>query len=224
MLTRFTTNELIAHIENSIKFGELEVSKLTQDLINIPGLTSNKVKMFLNNLCNIDNSVYMELGVYKGATFCSSMFQNNIYGIGIDNWNEHELVPNTHLLTNQDFFNNSQEVFLSNVKKYCDTGKVEVYKNRFQDINYSNLQSPDIIFYDGDISVNETVDTLNKVLTSCLRTFILVVDDWNWSNKHVNKLLQYHKSTILYRKEIFTPIEDPDDFWNGLGVFLIENK
>lgn len=39
--------DYIKHIEDSIEWGELEVSKLTLDILNIQGITSNKVKLSL---------------------------------------------------------------------------------------------------------------------------------------------------------------------------------
>ena len=41
--------DLIEHIEKSLHWSDLEVSKLRQDILDIPGISSNKVKMFLNN-------------------------------------------------------------------------------------------------------------------------------------------------------------------------------
>ena len=70
--------DLIKHIDDSIEWGKLEVSKLTQDILDIHGITSNKVKCFLNNICNIDGATYLEIGVFRGATFCSA-----IYGLSL---------------------------------------------------------------------------------------------------------------------------------------------
>ena len=57
--------DLTYHIEQSLEYGKLEVSKLTQDIFNIPGLTSNKVRCFLNNICTIKNMCYLiHLSIY----------------------------------------------------------------------------------------------------------------------------------------------------------------
>ena len=53
---------LINHIDDSIEWGNHEVSKLNQDVIDIHGITSNKVRCFLNNICSIG-------GTYLGSVF-----------------------------------------------------------------------------------------------------------------------------------------------------------
>lgn len=213
-------NSLINHIEESIKFGELEVSKLTHDVITLEGLTSSKVKMFLNNLCNLDGSTYLELGVYKGATFCCAMYQNNIKGIAIDGW-KNNLQPNTSTIIGIDK-ENPQEIFLQNIKAFCSKQDVDTYKASFQDFNFNIIPTPNIIYYDGEVSELEILTSLSNLFKSIQGTFILVVDDWNWTNKHVKTFLNLSQINIHYQKELFTSIEDPNDFWNGLGVFLLE--
>ena len=39
--------DLTKHIDESIEWGKLEVSKLTQDILDIHGITSNKVIFFI---------------------------------------------------------------------------------------------------------------------------------------------------------------------------------
>jgi hypothetical protein len=50
---------------------------------------------------------------------------------------------------------------------------------------------------------------------------ILIMDDWNWKTNAFEQFIQDNSLHVLHRKEIFTSGEDPEDFWNGLGVFLI---
>ena len=215
-------NKLTTHIENSVKFGDLEVSKLTHELLAIEGLTSAKVKMFLNNLCSLENSIYLELGVYKGGTFCSALFQNNCKGVAIDGWLDN-LIPNTF----QDTFysnENIQEIFLENIKKYTILKEVEVYKSRFQTFDYTVIKQPTIIFYDGEISQIEIYSTLVNLFKVLKGTFIMVFDDWNWTNQIIKTFLKQHKIKILYEKQIFTQTEDPKGYWNGLGIYILDNN
>jgi hypothetical protein len=79
---------LINHIERSLYFGEKEVSKLTEEIMQIEGLTSRKVKSFLNNLCGLEDCSYLEFGTYKGATFCAAIYNNDIKSTAVDNWKD----------------------------------------------------------------------------------------------------------------------------------------
>ena len=84
--------DLIKHIDNSLEWGQLEVSKLTLDVMNIHGITSNKIRCFLNNICSIGGT-YLEVGVFRGATFCSAIYGNEVHAIGLDNFASPNLMP-----------------------------------------------------------------------------------------------------------------------------------
>jgi poly(A) polymerase Pap1 len=51
---------------------------------------------------------------------------------------------------------------------------------------------------------------------------ILIIDDWNWEQRGILEAIENLNFDVLYNKEIYTSGEDPNDFWNGLGIFLLE--
>jgi hypothetical protein len=55
-------------------------------------------------------------------------------------------------------------------------------------------------------------------------TFILVVDDWNWKQVQVGtkEAIVEEKLKVLYEQRILTSGEDPNDYWNGLGIFVLK--
>ncbi len=218
--------DYIKHIENSIEWGELEVSKLTLDILNIQGITSNKVKCLLNNICNIDGAHYLEIGVFRGSTFCSAIYGNNIKATGIDNWSSPYLMPSgvsqkmTSYLRNQS--NDPKEEFLSNVKKFGNVENMSVYRANYLEFDYSTIEPLDIIFYDGETKYYDQYTTIKKLIPHMSDKCILIVDDWNWQKEGAIKALEESKSIITYQKNIHTMGEDSKDFWNGLGIFLIE--
>ena len=218
--------DLVKHIDESIEWGRLEVSKLTQDILDIHGITSNKVKCFLNNICNIDNATYLELGVFRGATFCSAIYGNDIYSIAVDNFMSPNLTPRgvSHKISNYYRHNIDiipQEEFLDNVKRFGDVDKISVYKTDYQMFDFSPLSNVDIIFYDGETKFHDQYTALKNMLPIFSDETILIMDDWNWKNGALDQFIQDNNLFILHSKELFTSGEDPDDFWNGLGIFLI---
>lgn len=218
--------DLVKHIDESIEWGRLEVSKLTQDILDIHGITSNKVKCFLNNICNIDNATYLELGVFRGATFCSAIYGNDIYSIAVDNFMSPNLTPRgvSHKISNYYRHNIDiipQEEFLNNVKRFGDVDKISVYKTDYQMFDFSPLSNVDIIFYDGETKFHDQYTALKNMLPIFSDETILIMDDWNWKNGALDQFIQDNNLFILHSKELFTSGEDPDDFWNGLGIFLI---
>jgi hypothetical protein len=49
------------------------------------------------------------------------------------------------------------------------------------------------------------------------------MDDWNWNSGALERVIEEEGLYITHKREIFTSGENMDDFWNGLGIFLIES-
>jgi hypothetical protein len=219
--------DLIKHIDESIEWGNREVSKLNQDVLNIHGITSNKVRCFLNNLCSIGGT-YLEIGVFRGATFCSSIYNNdNLHSIGIDNFASPNLMPmgvSQKLATylKQGIDTPPQEDFLNNVKRFGKTEQIDVYKTDYTTFDYTQLPKLDIIFYDGDTKFHDQYVTLKKLIPQFSDKTILIMDDWNWNSGALDRVIHEEKLFVTHQREIYTSGEDMSDFWNGLGIFLFE--
>jgi len=218
--------DLIKHIEESLHWGEKEVSKLTQDVINIHGITSNKIRCFLNNICSIGGT-YLEIGVFRGATFCSAIYQNNIHAIGLDNFASPNLMPMgvsqklaSYLKRGIDI--PPQEDFINNVKKFGNPEHLDIYKTDYTSFDYTQLPKVNIVFYDGDTRYHDQYTVLKKILPLFSEQTILIMDDWNWNSGAIDNLIKEENLIVTFKEEIFTQGEDMGSFWNGLGVFLIE--
>jgi len=219
--------DLIKHIDDSIHWGEREVSKLTQDILNIHGITSNKVRSFLNNICSIGGT-YLEVGVFRGSTFCSAIYGNDIHAIGIDNFASPNLTPMgvsqrlaSYLKQGLDI--PPQEDFLNNVKRFGNLEKLDVYKTDYTTFDYTQLPKLNIIFYDGDTRFHDQYVVLKKLVPLFSDQTILIMDDWNWNSGALERVIEEEGLYITHKREIFTSGENMDDFWNGLGIFLIES-
>jgi len=218
--------DLIKHIEESLHWGEKEVSKLTQDVINIHGITSNKIRCFLHNICSIGGT-YLEIGVFRGATFCSAIYQNNIHAIGLDNFASPNLMPMgvsqklaSYLKRGIDI--PPQEDFINNVKKFGNPEHLDIYKTDYTSFDYTQLPKVNIVFYDGDTRYHDQYTVLKKILPLFSEQTILIMDDWNWNSGAIDNLIKEENLIVTFKEEIFTQGEDMGSFWNGLGVFLIE--
>jgi hypothetical protein len=217
--------DYIKHIEDSIHWAELEVSKLTLEIINIHGITSNKVKCLLNNICNIDGATYLEIGVFRGSTFCSAIYGNNIKSIGIDNWSSPYLMP-SGVSQKMNFYikdkgNDPKEEFISNAKKFGKEGDVSVYRANYLTFDYTQIDPIDIVFYDGETKQYDQYQAIKNICPIMKDNCILIVDDWNWQKDTVYKALEDCNLQILHHKSIYTNGEDSKDFWNGVGIFLL---
>jgi hypothetical protein len=81
-------NKYKDHIEKSFDNAENNISKITNEILNINGMTGVKTRHFYNNLLNIDDARYLEIGTWKGSSVCSAMCGNKANVICIDNWSE----------------------------------------------------------------------------------------------------------------------------------------
>jgi len=219
---------LIEHIEKSLEFGELEVSKLKQDIFDIKGLTSHKVRCFLNNICGVEDSNYLELGVHRGATFCSAIYANYVNAVAIDNWSAETLMPATSLMSIGNWqtyiaYGDPKEQFLSNIKKFKSNNDIKVFDKSYLDFDIGLIPFKiNILFYDGEHTYEDQYQMLTTFYDILTDISILIIDDWNWEQRGILEAIENLNFDVLYNKEIYTSGEDPNDFWNGLGIFVLK--
>src|ERR1700677_3061838 len=55
----------------------------------VEGFSGRKHRLFLNNLiAAVEQPRYLEIGIFRGATFCAAVSNNKVHATGIDNWAE----------------------------------------------------------------------------------------------------------------------------------------
>ena len=194
--------------------GQNHVSKLCPEVLNIPGQSSPKVKHFLNNLLEIENVSYLEIGVWAGSTFISAMYKNKpIQSISIDNFSQ-----KYDGVYGRDLFLYFCDKFLD--KKYYNFIESDSFK-----IDVSQIKIPiNIYFYDGDHSVEGQEKALTYYDEILDDIFIYIVDDYNFpevveGTKNGIEKMKYH---IDY--ETILPARfngDSSNWWNGLYVSVL---
>lgn len=205
------------HIENAFENAEKNISKITNDIISMEGMSGIKTRHFYNNLLNIEDARYLEIGCWKGSSVCSAMCGNKATVICIDNWSE---------------FGGPKTEFLVNFEKFKGENNASFIENDCYNVDVSVLPKVNIYMYDG----NHTEESHYKALQhyyNCLDDiFIFIVDDWNW--EHVRngtiKSIQKLNLKVLYEKEIrltwdnsVTPEPDlSNNWWNGLYVAILQ--
>ena len=68
------TQRCLDAIDNASSFK----SNFVSEGYEIQGITSNRVRHFLNNLCSHDDAVYLELGTLMGSTFFAATMGNSL--------------------------------------------------------------------------------------------------------------------------------------------------
>ena len=218
---KFDLNRLIDHVNLSVENANNNISKLTTDVLSMDGMSGTKTRHLYNNICSLSDANYLEIGTWKGSSFISSFYENDINPLVIDNWAE---------------FNGPKDEFILNVNKFYPDRKFNFIEkdcfNVFDDEIKSVFDSIDIYLYDGahDYESHRKAITYFSHLFS--KYMILIVDDFRsdtptWANVKKGTYDGIEESGLIihHNIEIITHQESSgrSEFWNGFGLFVLEN-
>ena len=232
--------ELIVHpqvetcIEAFINSGKFVSNHRTYDpkdpsaYYNVPGLSSARVRHFLNNLCSQEGAVYLEVGVYAGSTFCAAIQNNDmVAAYANDNWSQPNLQPAREGIE-VPLYDVNVNTFVQNLQENITTDSLE-FDVQVLNGDSSKLGKKDfkhdvnIIFYDGDNSEKKMLEFFRNMLEYTANVFTLVIDDANIEdNVRITKTwVEEHGIKILYERELLNDQEDVNMWWNGLYVLVL---
>jgi len=219
-----TKHRYITQINKALSNSDKGISKLSTNTLMIPGLTSHKVKHFINNLVDMVDIRYLEIGTFQGAIFTAAIEGNNIIATGIDNFKSSTISPMVDKNKWGADKGDTETILKNNIFRVNPGVETNIINKNVEDITREDLPlNYNVLFYDGDHSTESHHDTLVKLWPYLEQTFVLIVDDWNWEGAHKGTKIALDKlnANLLYTNEIFTSGEDHKDYWNGLGIFVI---
>jgi hypothetical protein len=213
----------INHVEKSFQDAENLISKINSDIINMEGMTGTKTRHFYNNLLNIDDARYLEIGTWKGSSVCSAMFDNKAKVVCMDNWAQ---------------FGGPKSEFLSNFNKFKGDNDAAYIEHDCFSFDLSKLDTKfNIYLFDGEHSSDSQQKALEYYLPVLDDVFIFIVDDWNWESVQTgtNNAISNLSLEVLYKKEIKlnedgrhtheTANGDTiarDTWWNGIVAYVLK--
>jgi hypothetical protein len=207
----------INHINNAFANAEKGISKINQEIINLEGMTGTKTRHFYNNLLNMNNARYLEIGTWKGSSVCSAMFDNKAHVLCIDNWSE---------------FGGPKDDFLSNFNKFKGNNNACFIEANCFHLDISKFPKFNIYLYDGNHTAVSHYLALDHYYKCLDDIFIFIVDDWNWEHvrEGTKQSINSLKLKVLYEKEIrltndnsHTPQPLASQTWhNGLYVCVLQ--
>jgi hypothetical protein len=173
---KYTKEFLINHVNKAFEMADQNISKLPNDVLQMEGMTGKKTRHLYNNLCNIDDANYLEIGTWKGSSFVSATYGNKINSIAVDNWAE---------FTDLNFGSGVQhpkESFFYNMDKFCNGLKYsfkekDSFKLVKEDLPFDKA---DIYLYDGNHDYNEHKMAVTYFTQFLSDFFIIMIDDWSW--------------------------------------------
>lgn len=208
----------IEHVETSIQKALKGESNLTERQLAVGGFSTKTMRHLWNNLCNIENGTYLEVGVWMGGTFIAS-FNKDLVSIGIENFAQDFGVVGVKDILEKNLEENTgiaKEIHLH----YEDCFKID------KSILPDNI---DIYFFDGKHDYDCQAQALPYFFDKMADTFLFIVDDWAW--KPVFEGTNFGFNELKDRMQIIQHwplrgynLENDPVFHNGVALFLINKK
>lgn len=232
------SDRYVQHVEASISKARLGQSKLLPLHMHIDGMSSYKNRHLFNNLLSLTQegrkTRYLEVGSWKGSTFCSAIFSNEIEATSIENFSEFTTTSfcGQHAVHPQEAFhrNLSETLGRSSPRPVVST----IQRDSFQ-VAPSSLDGPfDVYFYDGEHSFDSHVKAFTHFDRCLAHTFITVVDDYQQTPGHpvyeaTKKAFAELGYAVAKDWFLFEPTGDTVQgamagWWNGLYVAVVSTS
>ena len=199
-------------IDTAFENADNNMSKITDDIIVMDGMSGTKTRHFYNNLLNFHDARYLEIGTWKGSSVCSAMCGNKATIVCIDNWCQ---------------FGGPKGEFLLNFNKHKGENEASFVENDCYKIDVTKLPKFNIFMYDGEHSSESHYKALLHYYNCLDDIFIFIVDDWNWKDVREGTFNSIQKLNlkILYEKEIrltFDNSTTTGSWWNGIYVTILQ--
>ncbi len=172
-------------------------------------MSSPRTRIFLNHICSLPETRYLEIGVYKGASTISALFNNPIkYAFAMDNFSE---------------FGNVYDEFQKNLNKYIPQAPITFKNTNCFSVAPERLSKFNIYFYDGGHSTEDQKKAFTHFNPCFDDVFIAIVDDWMWDQVREGTFAAFEelKYEILFEKEVALRFKQ-DVPWRYLYVCLIK--
>ena len=209
-------NKKKKYIEDCILLAESEVSKLNSGILDMRGFSSYRIRHFLNNLLELLDINYLEIGAFTGSTFIPALYKNKLNkAYAIDNWSEFNEYAKGDAKT--EFWRNIKNFNIENFTLFEeDCFKLDLSKIK-EKIN--------VYFYDGHHNEVDQCQALKYYYPVLADTFIYLVDDFDYSyvRKGTRKGIKEMNLEVGYEK--YLKSDKPSDinsWWNGFFISILK--
>jgi hypothetical protein len=211
----------VSRVLDAIDIGSKHESSFNEERFYIPGLSSNKIRHFLNHLCGFNDSIYLELGCYIGSTFYAATENNPIRAFAVDNFIEKDIKP----FRDDVFLPSVKDPALEFLSKF-NNPRWSFSNKDVRELSEKDISDkPNIIFYDAGHEYYQQYENLNSIINLLADKFILVLDDANFDGvvESANGFIQNNNLNVLFERKILTTIpEDENSWWNGIYILVLQ--
>lgn len=217
------------YVEAALQLADREESKINEREKELFGLSSTRLRSFLNNICTKPNTKYLEIGVYRGATLISAMYGNpTCKAVGIESfqYEEREL---TRWAPKGQIWPNMKSQLLANIERYKDpsynvqTGNIAIIDQPFEEADLSTIGKFNVCFFDvSPITAKTYTDFADKILPLMEDESVVIFS--NYSNESSSALLNEFKNNIktaaisFELQRISSGLSDSTKYYSGILV------
>lgn len=216
-----TSVELIAHVNKAIHDAHENISKVDEDTFDVGGFCTPLMRRLYNNLCNLPDVGYLEVGAFKGASLCAAACGNtNGVFYSIESFA-------------QDFGSNGvRDELLRNIEAARAKGStIRLIEEDFWNLSEASkaelgLVRADVLMYDGEHSEKSQRKAMTALLPYMADACILIVDDASWDTVRdgtLKGLQDISKQRRVVREHIYhVGQNDHPLYHNGVALYVLE--
>ena len=228
-------NQAVVHLRQSIVRASMDISQLSSIILSMEGMSSSKVRHLFNNLATREGTRYMEVGSWKGASLCSTVYNNDqslMYAVAIDNFSQFNQ-PRKEFY--QNVYLHGHEMLAHHTLRLIDGNAFATAGSEGQEELAQQLHGLEgtinVYLYDGSHEEEDHYKALtDQVLLSMWSDVIIVIiDDWNFLQtkkgtlRGLKKLEKEKKYKVVYYQELPARFNgDVEQWWNGVWVGVLQ--
>ena len=208
--------DAVIRVIDAIEKAKTGISNLPPEVLAMPGMSSHKVRHFLNNLAA---QRYMEVGVWQGSTFVSAC-----YGWQLDEATAIDDFSQFPLAAGNDG-SDVQAAFRANVARFLPTQDITLRAKPVFSVPQDTLPANvDVYFYDGGHTDEEQYQAITWAWPLLAQEAIIVVDDANFDGVIPATRRGFAAVGARVLWEWLLPARfngDQENWWNGLYIAVV---
>lgn len=223
-------------INACLKMSDDEHSKVSQREHEIFGLSSKRLRCFLNNLCSKDNTNLLEIGTYRGSTLLSALYGNpGCKAVSIDNFKYDPREP-TRVAQAGNIWSNVKSQLDDNINRYrhqnsgINIDNIQLITGDFQKVTFDEKQRFNVCFFDVE-PVTSTVydDFFENTFKYMSLNSVIVFTQQSKHNTYVTldeALIRHQdKFDVEYSTERLSGgMSDGTKYYSGIRVIIFKKK
>tara|TARA_Y100001937_G_scaffold14738_1_gene19918 strand:- start:5354 stop:6139 length:786 start_codon:yes stop_codon:yes gene_type:complete len=200
------------------------------------GLSTIRQRVLLSNLCSSKNINFLEIGVYKGSTLISAMFDNpTVKAVGVEHYlyddrESPKWAPKGFIWDNMKSQLEASLNIYRNEKDRLDVNNLTIIEKPFEEVDWSKQPKFDVVHFDVAPLSEKVYDDFFSLVVPSLATESVVVftqqSNYEYAELLNKALLKYTDKVEERFKEyrVSTSMSDSFKYFSGIAMIGFKKK